>query len=146
VGHAALKVGDSTFARMALEAAKSRVAGGGPGPGSVGGTPKGRVGGYGHARSSSRAGEARIRSGSSGEGGGFLSRSALDNVHGMAIDHDSRVIMTTDRERRHSNVSSSASSSVPPIPQVHLAMVAPHMRSVMENGHCQCGAFGGCSA
>jgi len=138
VGQAALKVGESVFSGMkflggiALDAAKSRVTGKGAGSG---GTPEGRVGGYGHARSASRTGEARrIRSGS--PGGRFVSRSAPDNAGAMSSDHDQdpRAVMTKDRERRHSNVSS-ASSSVPPSPQVHLTTVTPHTRSVAENGH-----------
>ena len=137
VGQAALKVGESVFSGMkflggmALDAAKSRVAGKGAGSG---GTPEGRVGGYGHARSASRTGETKIRSGS--PGGRFVSRSAPDNAGGISSEHDQdpRVVMTKDRERRHSNVSS-ASSSVPPSPQVHLAAVTPHTRSVAENGH-----------
>jgi hypothetical protein len=139
VGHAALKVGESMFSGMkflggmALEAAKSRVAGGGAGSGGVGGTPEGRVGGHGHTRSSSRSGEARIRSGS--PGGRFVSRSAPDNDGGMASHQDARMVTAMDRERRYSSVSSSASSSVPPSPHVHLAMVAPHTRGVAENGH-----------
>ena len=137
VGQAALKVGESVFSGMkflggmALDAAKSRVTGKGAGSG---GTPEGRVGGYGHARSASRTEEARVRSGS--PGGRFVSRSAPDNAGGMSSDQDQdpRATMTKDRERRHSNASS-ASSSVPPSPQVHLATVTPHTRSVAENGH-----------
>jgi len=119
VGHAALKVGESMFTGMkflggmALEAAKSRVAGSGAGSGGVGGTREGRVGGYGHTRSSSHAGEARIRSRS--PGGKYVSRSAPDS-DGMASGRDAGLITTKDRERRNSNVSSSASSSVPPNP------------------------------
>ncbi|KIM42507.1 hypothetical protein M413DRAFT_444245 [Hebeloma cylindrosporum] len=135
VGQAALKVGESVFSGMkflggmALDAAKSRVTG--KGAVGAGGTPEGRVGGYGHARSASRTGEVRMRSGS--PGGRFVSRSAPDNPGSMP-GQDPRVVMTEDRERRNSNVSS-ASSSVPPSPQVHLATVMPHTRGVAENGH-----------
>jgi len=138
VGQAALKVGESVFSGMkflggmALDAAKSRVTGKAA---SSGGTPEGRVGGYGHTRSASRTEETRMRSGS--PAGRFVSRSAPDNAGGMSSDRDRGpgVIMTKDRERRHSNVSSSASSSVPPSPQVHLSTVTPHTQSVAENGH-----------
>ena len=137
VGQAALKVGESVFSGMkflggmALDVAKSRVTGKGAGSG---GTPEGRVRGYGHARSASRTEETRIRSGS--PGGRFVSRSAPDNAGAMSSDQDQdpRAVMTKDRERRHSNVSS-ASSSVPPSPQVHLTTVTPHTRNVAENGH-----------
>ena len=124
VGQAALKVGESVFSGMkflggmALDVAKSRVTGKGAGSG---GTPEGRARGYGHARSASRTEETRIRSGS--PSGRFVSRSAPDNAGAMSSDQDQdpRAVMTKDRERRHSNVSS-ASSSVPPSPQVHLTV------------------------
>ena len=91
-------------------------------------------------RSVSRTEETRIRSGS--PGGRFVSRSAPDNAGAMSSDQDQdpRAVMTKDRERRHSNVSS-ASSSVPPSPQVHLTTVTRHTQNVAENGHYVTGGF-----
>ena len=77
----------------------------------------------------------RLELGAEVLGGRYVSRSAPDSDGGMASCRDAGLIMTKDRERRNSNVSSSASSSVPPSPQVHLVMVAPQTRSLAENGH-----------
>ncbi|KAF8964962.1 hypothetical protein BDZ97DRAFT_1918662 [Flammula alnicola] len=132
VGRAALKVGESVFSGMkfiggmALEAAKSRVGSG----------PEGRVGAF--VSPPLRRGDGR--GAGAGGSGRFLSRSAPDN---LVAGGDATQML---RERRYSNAlnvsgwdqrggPNSSGTGSPNSPNPHLTTVAPHTKSIAENGH-----------
>ncbi|KAF5309146.1 hypothetical protein D9619_012845 [Psilocybe cf. subviscida] len=127
VGNAALKVGESVFSGMrflggkAFEAAKSRVV---PPAPSLGPTPEGRLGAY-------------SPGGTVGGGGVGTSKSAPDNPGVEEARERLR------KERRHSNSSSMAATPLgdagvvggSPSGTQYLTGVAPHTRSIAEQGH-----------
>ncbi|KAF8952387.1 hypothetical protein BDZ97DRAFT_1930866 [Flammula alnicola] len=132
VGHAALKVGESMFSGMkflggmALEAAKSRV---GPGP-------EGRVGAF--VSPPLRRGDGR--GAGAGGGGRFVSRSAPDTP---GAGGDATQMLREGGYSNTSNVSgwdqhggpNSSGTGSPNSPNPHLTTVAPHTKSIAENGH-----------